>query len=98
VGNASQLGITSLLGNVSQLGNTSQKVNALQMGKPSQKNVGFHAPYLGRVPELKYNLSGKVYGFFVKYSPLPAPSPLVDDVIYEQPLRLCKNKTGNKLG
>jgi hypothetical protein len=40
------------------------------MGKPFKKYVGFHAPFWGRVIELKYDLSGKVYGFFVKYSPL----------------------------
>ena len=44
--------------------------NTLQMGNPSQKYVGFHAPFLGRVFAFKYDRSGKVAGFFVKYSPL----------------------------
>jgi hypothetical protein len=40
------------------------------MEKPFKKYVGFHAPFLGRVSELKYDHSGKVYGFFMKYSSL----------------------------
>jgi hypothetical protein len=39
-------------------------------GYLSQKYVGFHAPFLGRVFAFKYDRSGKVAGFFVKYSPL----------------------------
>jgi hypothetical protein len=45
-------------------------VNVLKMGKPSQKYVGFYVPFLGRVFAFKYDRSGKLYGFFVKYSPL----------------------------
>ena len=37
---------------------------------PSQNFVGFHAPFLGRVFAFKYDRSGRVNGFFVKYSPL----------------------------
>jgi hypothetical protein len=68
----SQVGNISQLGNASQLGNTSQLGNALQMGDPFQKYVGFLAPFFGRVFAFKYDWSGKVYGFFVKYSPLLA--------------------------
>jgi hypothetical protein len=70
VGNPSQLGNISKLGNTSQLGKPSQMGNTLQTGNPSQKYVGFHAPFLGRDFAFKKDRSGKIYGFFVKYSPL----------------------------
>jgi hypothetical protein len=70
VGNPSQLGNISKLGKAYQLGNPSQMGNTLQMGNPSQKYVEFHASFLGRVFHLKKDRSGKVYGFFVQYSPL----------------------------
>jgi hypothetical protein len=72
VRNTSQVGHISQLGNASHLGNTSQMGNALQMGNPCKKYVGFHAFFLGRVFPFKCDRSGKVHGFFVKYSPLVA--------------------------
>ena len=40
------------------------------------KYVAFHALILGRVCAFENDSSGKVYGFFVKYSPLsPSPPP-----------------------
>jgi hypothetical protein len=75
VGNASRLGNISPLGYAFQLENTSQLGNALQMGNTSQKYVGFHAPFLGRVFAFKYDRYGKVYRFFVKYSPLNLDRP-----------------------
>jgi hypothetical protein len=74
VGNLSQLGNISKLGKAYQLENPSQMGNTLQMGNPSQKCVEFHASCLGRVFAFKKDHSGKVYGFFVKYSPLKSIS------------------------
>jgi hypothetical protein len=74
VGNPSQLGNINILGKASQLGNPSQMDNT-QIGNASKKYVGFHVTFLGRVFAFKKDHSGKVYGFYVIYSPLRIDEP-----------------------
>jgi hypothetical protein len=76
MGNASQNGKSFPTGKHFQTGKGFSARKHFPTGKfftegyPSQKYFRFHAHFLGRVFAFKYDHSGKVYGFFVKYSPL----------------------------